>query len=280
MSYFDYFRKEDYLLSADYARKVTNISKYTSVFTRIQEEPTFYTYYNVRGDERLDTISRRVYGTDVYYWTIPLVNSRMTNIWKDGFKDNNSFERWIAQKYPGFGLLLEPTDRDLSGFEIGEIVALNITSIGKILGIYPTSGWIHVQPLLQEEFDVLGIENAWVLLTGLWNDSGLAGEPLRNKWVDLERWRDNPNRVVIGTKSLSSVSIRATVPAFQAPSHYLDADGNRVSWLTPSALPVTVREAELLKNNELSQIKVIRPDFIFDVTSRFRQEMERRFITS
>jgi len=66
------------------------------------------------------------------------------------------------------------------------------------------------------------------------------------------------------------------IPTYDAPARHVDTNGNFVSYDSGQATPITIRQDEEDRNDIISQIKVIRPEFIYDVSTRFEQEMRRR----
>lgn len=270
MSYFNYFRKEDYLLDENVVKKLTNISKYTAIFSSIADDVSFYSYYTMQPNERLDTISKKLYGTPEYYWTIPLLNNELTNTWKDLPMDMVEFDEFLKRKYPGISLVYNHDD-NIADFLPDEFGTYDLETTYKILGKYPTQGYLHVIPTDELFFDPLELENVWVLLTGVWNERGIS-----NFWNDNEYWRDSANYFVSQGGASVEVLLDFTKPMTDAAAYYVDIDGNKVRKLSPGSIPVTWREVELDRLNMRSQIRVIRPSFINEVASLFEQQMKRR----
>jgi hypothetical protein len=59
--YFSYFGVKDYTLTDDVQKKVVDISQYSTIFSRIADDVSFYSYYTMQDGERLDTISQKMY---------------------------------------------------------------------------------------------------------------------------------------------------------------------------------------------------------------------------
>jgi hypothetical protein len=267
MTYFTQFRKRDYALSENVRKKVTELSQYTDIVSRAADDASFYTFYNARPDERYDTISNQLYGTPDFYWTIPILNDRITNTWRDSTKSVPALRKFLESKYPGDALIIDPVDSLVGKFIPGEIVAYDINHVYRILGKYPSLRYLHVEPVSMDEFDVLeDPEEVWVLLTGLWNEVN------DNLWDDTEIWRDGTN-YVIGKDTLDSIKVETVIPAYKAPAFFTDPDGNRVPWYEENAIPTTIEEVETDINDENSRLKVIRPEFIRQVADQFELEM-------
>lgn len=267
MSYFEYFNKKDYPLSDTLSKTVTNLSQYTAIFSNIANDISFYTYYTMQTNERLDTISNNLYDTPDYYWTIPLINERLFNTWTELPKDERSFNDYLRRKYPGDALIIDEVEIFEGKFRAGEIVAYDIENVYEVLGVYPSLRYIHCLPVSPNLFDPLNDpRGVWVLLTGLWNEVN------DNIWDDSDIWRDT-TEYVITSETLNAVKVSSSRPAYLAPAYYVDENDNRVPWYYPNATPVTIEEVEREKNETNLQVKVIRPEYIRDVVIRFEEEM-------
>lgn len=267
MTYFENFQKSDYLFDDDVIRSVTNISKYAALFSRPLDNFTFYTFYQLKEDERLDNVSETLYGTPDFYWTIPLVNANLVNTWKNYFKGTRDFESFIKRKYPGLALFAHESTPVAGNFEEGEIVAFDIENVCRIIRKYPNQNYIHVELLNDNDFNPLDLGDVWVLLTGLWN------ERPQNIWSDSDVWKDNTLQLI--NPSAQSIEIESFRPMHLAPAYFLDADNNRVTWKSQAEkFPVTWRDVERQRNEEFSRIKVIRPEFITEIAEEFEKRIK------
>ena len=241
MTYFTQFDKSDYILSSGLSKRLTNLTTYTAIFSRIADDISFYTYYNVRPDERLDSISYNLYNTVDYYWTIPLINSRIINVWNDLPKDTRMLERYLQKKYPGSALIVDSTDTQIGKFSISEIGVYDTDQVVEIIGKYPSRNYIHVTP-------VLGVE-----------PEDVAGT--------------RPSNTLVGSDSGDSALISASIPAYQAPERFVDADDNVVLSDDQTGFEVSIQDTESDLNDQKTQIKVIRPEFVYDIVKRFADEI-------
>lgn len=240
MTYFSQFRQRDYILSDTVVKNLTDISQYTEIFSRAADDFAFYTFYNARPDERFDTISNELYGTPDYYWTIPILNDRIVNTWRDTTKSVNSLKESIARRYPGRAITIDPTVEFFGLFTLGETVVYN-GNMYTVLNVYPTQGYLQVETVVTNQ-DTSGI--------------------------------DSQNRVV-GLTSGSSADATGIVDMIDAPAYFVDTDGNRVPWYTTNATEVSIRNDEFERNELLARLKVVRPDYIREVIDRFELEMRR-----
>lgn len=237
MSYFKYFPKRDYRIG-DTTKTVTDISKYAVIFSEIADDISFYTYYQVKPGERLDTISYRFYDTVNYYWTIPLVNSDVIGIWTNLPRDYRNLDSYLKKRYPGTALIIRE-DQNIAGlFGVGErIVATNGTS-ATISEIKPTLGYLVIK-------DIDG------------------------------QFTENEETTVTGQTRENSTIIKNAIPYYLAPAYYENNDGERVLYDQVS-IPTTLQEEAFQQNEFLSPVKIIRPEYISTVVKRFEDQMALR----
>lgn len=238
--YFSYFQKDSYDFGNTILKDVTNITKYTAIFSEIADDISFYTYYTMQPGQRLDEISQELYDTPDFYWTIPLINDRIVNTWNDLPRSYLDLISYLEKKYPGRAFVLKDGETLAGKFTIGENLVFNSTETAEIVGKYPTQGFIQAVVASDSEFP----QNTEMTLTG-------------------------------ETSGDTIVAVNH-IPAYDAPARHTDSDDNFVPFDAPSATSVTRLQDEEDRNDINSQIKVIRPQFIYDVASRFEQEMRRR----
>ena len=236
--YFSYFGVKDYTMTDEMQKKVVDLSQYSTIFSRIADDVLFYSYYTMQDGERLDTISQKLYGTPEYYWVIPLINTQITNVFRDLPKDYPTFIAYLEKKYPGSAFKVAAGQTIAGKFNIGEIVSFNTVNRARVIGKYPTNGYIQVEVI--------------------------AGSfPL------------NSNFTITGATTGHTLTIANVVPAYDAPSYYVDSEGNNTLWNAGQVTPILIREVEADKNTVSSQIRVIRPKYIYEVAKQFETEMKR-----
>lgn len=145
--YFQYFQKEDFQLTNQGTRNLTNLAQYTRIFSKIADDISFYTYYTMDNSERLDTISEKLYGTSEYYWTFLLVNKELSNTFMDIRKDNNEFNNFLQRKYPDTALTFTNDSDNISLITTVDIDTELSNNLGTVTGIYPTMNYITVTGL-------------------------------------------------------------------------------------------------------------------------------------
>jgi hypothetical protein len=238
MSYFNKFRKGTFRVG-DKVIETVNIAHYSALFEKIADDISFYSYYTVVNGDRLDVISNKLYGTTDYYWTIALLNKDIVNTYKDLPKEYNAeLIEYLKGEYPGYALKLA-TGESLAGkFEIGETVSFS-TYTGTVTGKYPTLGYLTIDLTSEDSF------------------------PLNQEFT------------LTGQTSSDTVTIANTVEYYMAPHHYEDADGQWVKWNSGQTSVTSILEYESSENDIKSQLKVIRPDAVYDVVTEFERQMRR-----
>ena len=234
--YFSYFSESDYLFSSSVVERVKDLSQYTAIFSRIADDNTFYGYLTVQGNERLDGISQRLYGTPEYYWTIPLLNPEIVNVWKDMAVEQNTLMNLLDSKYPGRAFYAEENETIVGKFNVGERVRLNETTSGVFHESFPSLGYIRLTDI-EGEFPT----NTVITLTG-----------------------DDSNDDLVVTNNTEY---------YRAPLRFVDSDSNVVLYDDPNGVAFTIEDNELEKNSKRSQIRVIRSDKIVGVINEFTRQM-------
>lgn len=238
--YFSYFQRGSYDFGETVVKNVTNITKYTTIFSEIADDYSFYTFYTMQPGQRLDEISQEIYDTPDFYWTFPLINDRIVNTWNDLPKSYSDFISFLERKYVGRAFTLKDGETLAGKFEIGENLVYDSTNGAELIAKYPTQGYMQVV------FE---------------NDASFP---------------QNTEFTVTGESSEDSIVVTNHIPAYQAPARHIDLNGNDVPYDAGQTTIVTIRQEEEDRNDINSQIRVIRPEFIYEVATRFEQEMRRR----
>jgi hypothetical protein len=78
MSYFRYFPDEFYNFGdGDTSEIFANLSVYAEVVDEIKDNIAFYDDYYIQEGERPDQVSHKIYGTPDYHWTFYLMNTKI-----------------------------------------------------------------------------------------------------------------------------------------------------------------------------------------------------------
>jgi hypothetical protein len=185
--YFSYFGVKDYTLTEDVEKRMVDLSQYSTIFTRIADDVSFYSYYTMQDGERLDTISQKLYGTPEYYWTIPLINHHITNVFRDLPKDYPTLIKYLEKRYIGSAFKLAAGQTIAGKFNLGEIVSFNTVNKARVIAKYPTNGYLQVQ-VTEGSF------------------------PLNNSFT------------ITGATTGHTVVIANVIPAYEAPAYHVDAN--------------------------------------------------------
>lgn len=239
MSYFNKFKKGTFRVG-DQVIEAVNISHYSKLLEKLADDISFYSYYNVVNGDRLDVISKKLYGTTDYYWTIVLLNKHIVNTYENLPKEYNAdLIQYLQGKYIGYALKLESGETLAGKFQIGETVTYSTYS-GVVSGKFPSLGYLTIDLASEDSF------------------------PLNQPFT------------LTGQTSGDTIEIANSLEYYLAPHHYEDAEEQRVLWTESQSTPVTILEYETEINDRNSQLKVIRPDLIYNVAIEFERQMKRQ----
>jgi len=236
--YFSFFRESDYVFSDSVVRRVRNLSQYTAIFFQIADDNSFYGYLTLQGNERLDGISQRLYNTPEFYWTIPLLNPEIINVWKDLPIEQNTLNKRLDLKYPGRAFYVDSNDTIVGKFNIGETIRIDSETSGVFQESFPSLGYIRL-------IDIIG------------------------------DFPTNTNLTLIGDDSGDTLNVTNNTKFYKAPFRFSDSDSNTVLYDNTNSSVRTIQDDEIDKNTKRSQIRVIRSDKIVSVVNEFTRQMRR-----
>ena len=128
-SYFQYLPDFDYVSRlpraqsiSDYLR-VKNLFKRTKINADVFQDLSFFTKYQIVGDERPDNIAHKIYGNANLDWVVMLCNN-MTNVENEWPLEETSFHNFLLAKYGS-----EEKLHNIHHYETKEIV----NSMGKVI---------------------------------------------------------------------------------------------------------------------------------------------------
>ena len=216
-----------------------DISRYSDVVDQIKDNVSFYRKYSIQENDRPDQVSFKLYGSPQFHWTFYLINDHLRS--RGWPLTLNQLEDQVKQDFPHHVIR---TKNVLTGIMLVGQTASGATSgtWGKILRRNLDLGQIVVAS--QKSFT--------------------AGEIVTNVTVDLE---------IPGAITAASV-----MREHLSTHHYEDVDGNHVdidpTLDAPAILTeITHYDRYVRKNNELKEIRVIKPDLINEVSSAFFQSI-------
>lgn len=247
MAFFNFFPNVPYKFGNEQNPDLfTDLSIYADVIDQLRDNVAFYYDYNIEEGERPDQLSNKIYDTPLYHWTFFMLND---NIRERGWPLMNEELIEKAQALYKYTTLttrtqLTPLDRTLSEesiFQVGRTLS------GNTSGATATIDHRHL------DLGQLVVKN----VVGTFVD----GETLSstNANGDIET-------IVLQSSSLE----------YLAAHHYENADGETVDidpTVGPGALLTEVTYLDRLnaENEELKQIKVIKPSAISQVVGSFRE---------
>lgn len=250
MSFFNYFPIVDYKFGNEANPDIfENIAVYADIIDQLKDNIAFYQDYTIEEGERPDQLSYKIYDNTDYHWTFFLLND---NIRESGWPlSNEDIIEKAINTYPNTTLTtktqittLNRTIQENSIFLVGRTVSGNTSG---------ATGIIDHRHLDLGQIVITGVEGTFI-----------PGETVSSTNAEGD----------VETILLDSVSLE-----YNAAHHYENADGEVVDidpTVGPGALLVEVTYLERLveRNDELKQIRVIKPSVINQVVNSFREAVQ------
>jgi len=241
MTYFQDFPTIEYKFGEEKTTDLfRNIAIYSDVVDQVRNAITAYQDYQIQPDERPDQASYNIYGSVNYYWTFYLMNPHLRERgWP--LSRQTAFEKG-TKDYDQ--LILTTRTKLTDKFKVGQTVSGN------------SSG--HTGNIVHRELD-LG-----QLYIGSNTGNFTAGENIQST---------NSSGVV------ETIVLNSTELQVNAAHHYENASKDVVD-IDPEVGPgagiteVTWLERLIAQNDELRQIKVIRPNNIRQVSDAFKDALK------
>lgn len=240
--YFSFFPTILYDINRDgNPQNVPLITAFTSIDTKLTDDITYYSFYDIQDGDRPDNVSQKLYDTPNHYWTFFVVNAHLKNSYNDWPKGNAFFSEWVDSKYSNLAAITQATvtaeDNIFGKFNIGETVTGQLSgATGTVVRKYPTLGFIEIQPS-----------------TGTFNPAGEG---------------------ILGITTQDSLTAASIVKKSLAPHHHIDnSTKERTKRRVAGTSPVTFFQYEQERELKNSRIKVIKPALIQSVIDDFRREM-------
>jgi len=237
-NYFQYFPRSFYRFGDETTSDVfQNITVYADVIDQIRDNTTTYADYYIQDNERPDQASFNIYGNTNFHWTFYLMNDKLR---EQGWPlSRSNVLRYAQKKYPNKTITTRTRLTSLTGFfKTGDTIE------GRASGA--TANIIHRHLDLGQ----LVVNN----ISGIFQ----AGELLQ----------------MAGT--LDTVLVHSISDEYLSAHHYEDGD-KVITDIDPTVGPggllteVTYLDRAHSENNNLKQIRVIKPSLIIDVVNSFRE---------
>lgn len=233
MSYFRDFPKEFYQFANGDTALMQNLSLYVEIIDQVKENSAFYQDFYVRDGERPDNVSNRLYSNPTLHWTFYLMNN---HIREQGWPlTQTAIIEKAKEDFPNVTL---NTQDDIDMFSKVTTVVSQSGATARLVRIDTSMGQVVVDPIGDSEF--------------------VEGDTIS----DLDG-------VVPQTATLLSVESE-----YLSAHHYIDNEGNLADYRTKSGwntglFEMTNLEYYQKQNEELRQIRAIKPSSIAAVTSMF-----------
>lgn len=251
MSYFESFREVDYLFgNTSIPVAFQDLSVYSDMLDQISDIVSHYSYYNILDGDRPDSVSAKLYDNPAHSWTFFLSNDHiresgwpLTRLDLEDKLDEIYTGCAVITKDDFYGSIIEGTNDAGPTLRVGDTLTGSVSATtGTVTKLDPNNGQIFMD-----------VGNVWSV-----------GEEIT--------WRDENN-------TLQSLEITSCVNEKNAVHHYEDSDGNYVD-IDPSVgagsllTEVTIRDTYLRRNDELREIRVIKPEYIESVVSNMQASLE------
>ena len=261
MSFFKQFPLIDYDLKKNGSvMKMVNIFRSVRPLQNYVDDPSMYTFYEIKNGERPDTVSQRLYGTPDFYWTFFVINEFLHDGYKVWPLSQEQIFEYIKREYNGFAVTTNPhitpdgdgnpifTDSIAGKFQLGEDI------VGTISG---ARGTLTKKNLDMNQLVVQDMETS----------QGFSGDGGAN---------NNNYEFVKGVTTDDSVQTYDVYKYADAPHHYFIEDYEGVereytnmtfinqSVATPEASLKYVSNRQYVNelNETRSKIRVIHPNLI------------------
>jgi hypothetical protein len=237
-NYFQYFPRSFYRFGDETRSDVfQNITIYADVIDQVKDNTTIYTDYYIQDNERPDQASFNIYGNTNFHWTFYLMNNKLR---EQGWPlSRSNVLRYAQKKYPNKTITTRTGLTSLTGFfKTGDTIE------GRTSGATAKIDHRHLD---------LG-----QLVINVTSGTFQAGELLQ----------------MSGTSD--TVSVHSVSDEYLSAHHYEDAS-KVITDIDPTVGPgallneVTYLDRAHSENDNLKQIRIIKPSLITDVVNSFRE---------
>jgi len=242
-NFFNYFPNEFYKFGNEKTSDIfQNISIYADVIDQVKDISSTYIDYYIQEGLRPDQVSQQLYNTSNYHWTFYLMNDKLR---EQGWPSSNVQVLKKAQKdYPNITITTRTDLTTLTGFfKTGDTVE------GRTSG---ATGKINHRHL----------DLGQLVISNIGGGPFIAGELLETS----------------GT--VNTVNVQTISDEYLSAHHYENASGEVVD-IDPTVGPgaqlteITYLDRMYTENNNLKQIRVLKPSLADQIVSSFREAITR-----
>lgn len=215
-----------------------NIAVYAELVDKIKNDIAFYIDYNILEFERPDQVSYKLYNTPIYHWTLFLMND---NLRECGWPMSNRDVLKHAQK-------LHPNTSLRFKAYLAEVFKVGQTLNGSTSGATGVVDHRHLDVGQLVINNVTGTFQVGEIVTSV-NSSGV----------------------------IESLQLESTSPEYLSAKYYLNGNEERVDIAdleigpTAQQTEITYLDDYTTENENLKQIRVIKPDIIQNVARAFKE---------
>jgi len=240
MAYFRDFPRVFYAFGNESERTyVQDISIFADIVDQVKDVTTIYQDYFIQENERPDQVSFKLYDNPNYHWTITLMNDKLR---ESGWPLSNSDIIAKTQKdHPYTTITTRTTLYDR--FKVGQTIS------GNVSGATATIDHRHLDLGQLVIKNVIGTFVNGELVSSI-NASGVT----------------------------ETITIQSTGPEYLSASYYIDGDGV-ITDIDPTVGPgallteVTYLDRYIAQNEELKQIRVIKPTVIQQIVTAQKESI-------
>jgi hypothetical protein len=264
MPFFQQFPKVDFdFLGDGTITRITDIFRFVKADEMYFDDMSTYQYYSVPSGERPDVVSEILYGTPAYYWTFFIINEHLKTGLSGWPMGPTEFEDYMNLEYSGIVIDTEPVV--VRGSD-GQITEYRNSLAGKY-SIGET------------------ISGSTSMASGILKEKNLEMSQLiiRNVTGNFR-----PSEFLVGSASGSIVTSSQVYQWRDAPHHYEDANGNpaysgrfinefyTAGGVRPEASTINLKAVSYLQyetelNDDRANIRVIRPELVYQFAKKFRE---------
>jgi len=242
MTFFSSFPEIEYKFGDEKTSDVfRDIAIYSTVIDQIKNEITFYEDYTIDENQRPDQLSYLIYDNPNYHWTFFLVNDKIR---ERGWPISNlEILNYAKKEYPNKVInTLSPLINFTSVFKVGDTIeGRSSGAIGKIIHKNYDLGKLTIQ-VTDRNF--------------------VAGENIQT---------DGTTELVLIS---SVVEEHLSVRHYENGGIIVDVESNGIPSPGVSDVPITILDDLHRQNNDLRQIRIIKPSVINQVVSSFKEAIK------